>query len=243
LARKRNSKATKGKKQKKTGRGKSSRRQSGVQGFAKRQKLTLEEKLAQYLNETLSFENAAVSRLQSRIKEVQLEDAKQQLQQHLEETREQQNRLKQLITSLGARPTNDSGQLPTLVPPRTLANILKRSMTSAEQQIKSAKEDLVVENAEVTMYDTLLQLAQLMNAGDAVPVLTQNLAEERAMADWIRANTPAMMTQLYPEIQSSIVLPEGDEGRETITEGAVTAASTAEGEGETTTMDTTATGA
>jgi ferritin-like metal-binding protein YciE len=242
LARKRNTKATKGKKQKKTGRGKISRRQSGVQGFAKRQKLTLEEKLAQYLNETLSFENAAVSRLQSRIKEVQLEDAKQQLQQHLGETREQQNRLKQLITSLGARPTNDSGQLPTLVPPRTLANILKRSMTSAEQQIKSAKEDLVVENAEVTMYDTLLQLAQLMNAGDAVPVLTQNLAEERAMADWIRANTPAMMTQLYPEIQSSIVLPEGDEGRETITEGAVTSASAAEGEGETT-MDTTATGA
>jgi ferritin-like metal-binding protein YciE len=244
LARKRNSKATKGKRQKKTGRGKSSRRQSGVGGFAKRQKLTLEEKLAQYLNETLSFENAAVSRLQSRIKEVQLEDAKRQLQQHLEETREQQNRLKQLITSLGARPTNDSGQLPTLVPPRTLANTLKRAMTSAEQQIKSAKEDLVIENAEVTMYDTLLQLAQLMNAGDAVPVLTQNLAEERAMADWIRANTPAMITQLYPEIQSSIVLPEGEEGRETVTEeGAITPPPAAEGEEETTMDSTTATGA
>jgi ferritin-like metal-binding protein YciE len=241
LARKRNSKATKGKRQKKTSRGKSRRTRSGVGGFAKRQKLTLEEKLAQYLNETLSFENAAVSRLQSRIKEVQLEDAKQQLQQHLEETREQQNRLKQLITSLGARPTNDSGQLPTLVPPRTLANTLKRAMTSAEQQIKSAKEDLVIENAEVTMYDTLLQLAQLMNAGDAVPVLTQNLAEERAMADWIRANTPAMITQLYPEIQSSIVLPAGEEGRETVTEeGVITAPPAAEGEGETT-MDTTTT--
>jgi ferritin-like metal-binding protein YciE len=240
LARKRNSKATKGSRQKKTGRGKSSRRQSGAGGFAKRQKLTLEEKLTQYLNETLSFENAAVSRLQSRIKEVQLEDAKRQLQQHLEETREQQNRLKQLITSLGASPTKDSGQLPTLIPPRTLANTLKRSMTSAEQQIKSTKEDLVIENAEVTMYDTLLQLAQLMNAGDAVPVLTQNLAEERAMADWIRANTPAMMTQLYPEIQSSIVLPEGEEGRETVTEGLVTTTSAAEGEGEST-MDTTTT--
>lgn len=241
MARKRNSKATKGKRQKKTSRGKSRRTRSGVGGFAKRQKLTLEEKLAQYLNETLSFENAAVSRLQSRIKEVQLEDAKQQLQQHLEETREQQNRLKQLITSLGARPTNDSGQLPTLVPPRTLANTLKRAMTSAEQQIKSTKEDLVIENAEVTMYDTLLQLAQLMNAGDAVPVLTQNLAEERAMADWIRANTPAMITQLYPEIQSSIVLPAGEEGRETVTEeGVITAPPAAEGEGETT-MDTTTT--
>jgi ferritin-like metal-binding protein YciE len=217
LARNKSSKSTKGKTQKKTRRVRNTSRQN-----AKR--LTLEEKLAQYLNETLSFENAAVSRLQSRVKETQLEDAKQQLQQHLEVTKEQQNRLKQLITNLGARPTKDSGQLPILVPPRTLANTLKKSMTSAEQQIKSAKEDLIIENAEITMYDTLLQVAQLMNAGDAVPVLNQNLAEERAMADWIRANTPAMITQLYPEIQSSVVLPEGEEGREVITEGAVTPA-------------------
>jgi ferritin-like metal-binding protein YciE len=225
LARKRSSKSTKGKGQKKTRRTKNSSRKN-----AKR--LTLEDKLAQYLNEALSFENAAVSRLQSRIKEVQLEDAKQQLQQHLEVTREQQNRLKQLITNLGARPTNNSGQLPILVPPRTLANTLKRSMTSAEQQIKSAKEDLIIENAEVTMYDTLLQVAQLMNAGDTVPVLNQNLAEERAMADWIRANTPSMITQLYPEIQSSIILPEGEEGREVVTEGAVTGGPSATEENE-----------
>jgi ferritin-like metal-binding protein YciE len=218
LARNKSSKSTRSKRQKKTI---SAKRKNGRQ-TAKR--LTLGEKLAQYLNETLSFENAAVSRLQSRIKETQLEDAKQQLQQHLEETKEQQNRLKQLITNLGARPTNDSGQLPILVPPRTLANTLKKSMTSAEQQIKSAKEDLIIENAEITMYDTLLQVAQLMNAGDAIPVLNQNLAEERSMADWIRANTPAMITQLYPEIQSSIVLPEGEEGREVVTEGAVTPA-------------------
>jgi ferritin-like metal-binding protein YciE len=218
----RNNKSSKGKRQKKR------RKASSSKQGAKR--LTLEEKLAQYLNETLSFENAAVSRLQSRIRETYLEDAKQQLQQHLEVTKEQQNRLKQLITNLGARPTNDSGQLPILVPPKTVANTLKKSMTSAEQQIKAAKEDLIIENAEVTMYDTLLQLTQLMNAGDAMPVLTQNLAEERAMADWIRANTPAMITQLYPEIQSSIVLPAGEEGREVVTEGAVTAATAEEDE-------------
>jgi hypothetical protein len=46
-------------------------------------------------------------------------------------------------------------------------------MTSAEHQIKAAKEDLIIENAEATMYDTLLQLTQLMNAGNAVTVLTQ----------------------------------------------------------------------
>ena len=226
MARKRSSKSTKGRGQKKTRRAKN----SSSRKSAKR--LTLEEKLAQYLNEALSLENAAVSRLQSRIKEVQLEDAKQQLQQHLEVTREQQNRLKQLITNLGARPINNSGQLPILVPPRTLANTIKKSMTSAEQQIRSSFDDLVIENTEVTMYDTLLQVAQLMNAGDTVPVLNQNLAEERAMADWIRANTPSMITQLYPEIQSSIILPEGEEGREVVTEGAVTGGPSATEENE-----------
>ncbi len=218
MARNRTNKSSRSKRQKKR-RGANSSKQN-----AKR--LTLEQKLAQYLNEALSFENAAVSRLQSRVKEIQLEDARQQLQQHLEVTKEQKNRLKQLITSLGGRPTNDSGQLPILMPPKSLANTLRKSMTSADQQIKAAKEDLIIENAEITMYDTLLQLAQLMNAGDAVPVLTQNLAEERAMADWIRANTPAMITQLYPEIQSSIVLPEGEEGRQLVTEeGSITSAS------------------
>jgi ferritin-like metal-binding protein YciE len=234
LARKRSSKSTKGKGQKKTRRAKNSSGQNA-------RRLTLEEKLAQYLNEALSVENAAVSRLQSRVKEVQLEDAKQQLQQHLEVTREQQNRLKQLITNLGARPTNDSGQLPILVPPRALANTIKKSMTSAEQQIRSSFLDLVIENTEVTMYDTLLQMAQLMNARDAMPVLNQNLAEERAMADWIRANTPAMITQLYPEIQSSIILPEGEEGREVLTEGAVTGGPYTTEENES--MGATATGA
>ena len=234
MARKRSSKSTKGKGQKKTRRAKNSSGQNA-------RRLTLEEKLAQYLNEALSVENAAVSRLQSRVKEVQLEDAKQQLQQHLEVTREQQNRLKQLITNLGARPINNSGQLPILVPPRALANTIKKSMTSAEQQIRSSFLDLVIENTEVTMYDTLLQMAQLMNARDAMPVLNQNLAEERAMADWIRANTPAMITQLYPEIQSSIILPEGEEGREVLTEGAVTGGPYTTEENES--MGATATGA
>jgi ferritin-like metal-binding protein YciE len=43
-----------------------------------------------------------------------------------------------------------------------------------------------------------------MGVGDAVPVLAQNLQEEREMADWLRANMPVMITNLYPEIQSSV---------------------------------------
>jgi ferritin-like metal-binding protein YciE len=40
-----------------------------------------------------------MQRLQSRIKQTRLQDSKQQMEHHLEETKEQQNRLRQLISN------------------------------------------------------------------------------------------------------------------------------------------------
>ena len=59
--------------------------------------ITFQDKLGLYLNDMLSIENAAIERLKSRIKQTRLQDSKVQLQHHLEETREQQNRLKQTL--------------------------------------------------------------------------------------------------------------------------------------------------
>jgi hypothetical protein len=43
-----------------------------------------------------------------------------------------------------------------------------------------------------------------MTISDAIPVLTQNLSEEREMADWLRGNMPIVITELYPKIESSL---------------------------------------
>jgi ferritin-like metal-binding protein YciE len=73
-------------------------------------------------------------------------------------------------------------------------------MTAAELELKAAKEDGVVENTEIILYDMLIRMAQLMKVEQATSVLTQNLSEEKSMADWIKTNTPEMITQLWPEI-------------------------------------------
>ena len=151
------------------------------------------------------MENAAIERLQSRIKQTRLQDSKRRLQHHLEETREQQNRLKQLISMLNGTPTKDKAQLPIPSPPKSIMNILKKHMAAAEVDLKGDKEDAMVENAEIVLYDMLLQLAQKAAVDDAIPVLRQTLDEERNMADWIRANTPVMLTQLWPDIKASII--------------------------------------
>src|SRR3954451_5532612 len=113
----------------------------------KGKRLTSAQKLTLHLNEALAIENAAVQRLQSRIKQTKIDNVKQRLQLHLEETRGQQDRLKQLISDLadGAKSeaTKDKAHLPIPIPPKSLSKVFQKTMTSAELELKAAKEDAV----------------------------------------------------------------------------------------------------
>ena len=181
---------------------------------ARGKRLTPNQKLTFHLNEALAIENAAVQRLQSRIKQTKIDNVKQRLQLHLEETRGQQDRLKQLISDLGdgakSAATKDKAHLPIPITPKSLSKVFQKTMTSAELELKAAKEDAVVENAEIILYDMLTHLAERMNAANAISILSQNLSEEKSMADWIKTNTPDMVAQLWPEIEASIVMDESE---------------------------------
>jgi ferritin-like metal-binding protein YciE len=206
----------KGRTSKTRNRNKKQKLSTSTKGKAKR--VTPHQKLTLHLNEALALENAAVQRLQSRIKQTRIENVKQRLQAHLEETKGQQDRLRQLISELGDGrkngATKDKAQLPIHTPPKSLAKIFGTMMTSAESELKAAKEDAVVENAEIIIYDMLTHLAERMNATNAIAVLSQSLSEERSMADWIKTNMPDMVAQLWPEIEASLdmVEEEGGEG-------------------------------
>ena len=180
----------------------------------KEKRFTSAQKLTLHLNEALAIENAAIQRLQSRIKQTKMENVRERLQAHLEETKKQQDRLKQLISGLSdgqkSVATKDKAQLPIHTLPRSLTNMFGRMMTSAESELKATKEDAIIENAEIILYDMLTHLAERMNAANAIAILSESLSEERAMADWIKTNTPDMVAQLWPEIEDSIVTVEGD---------------------------------
>jgi ferritin-like metal-binding protein YciE len=183
---------------------------------ARGKEITLSEKITLYLNEALSIENAAVERLQLRIKQTKIESVKQRLELHLEETREQQNRLKQLISDVGGKnPTKEKARLPIPWATKTMAKMIGRMMTSAESELKGAKEDAVIENAEIVLYDMLMQLVERMGITNAISVLSQSLSEEKAMADWIRTNAPDVLMQLWPEIEASIAKREEAQSVET----------------------------
>jgi ferritin-like metal-binding protein YciE len=157
------------------------------------------DKFVLYLNDALSMENTAIKRLQIRLKEVRLQDFKQRLQQHLDETREQQRRLQQFIIDIGGTPTEERLGLPLPSYPRSMKKLMKNSMTPEEWELKKTEEDMIIENAEIIRYNMIVQKAQIMNIGDAVPLLRQSLLEEESMAAWLKSITPVMITHLWPK--------------------------------------------
>ena len=204
--------------------------------------MTLEEqnpmvnnKLLQYLNEMLSTENAALERLESRIQQTTLENVKAQLQQHLQETREQQQRLINLINNRGVgttfSPTSSKADLPLLNPKtettsrvdemiskpkdtestkmrdqdklKSIVNETENVMMKAEKELQEAKQDGIVENAEIISYRTLIEVAKIIGANDALTILEQSLKEEESMAKWIITNLSELLEKLWPYIESS----------------------------------------
>jgi ferritin-like metal-binding protein YciE len=175
------------------------------------------DKVVEHLNEVLSVESAAIDRLESRIQECLLPEGKQQLQHHLEETREHQKRLRKIITDIGGSPSDAKAGLPTLRLPtsmlakKTLTNVA-RSVTGEgdtnpmreEVELLRTKEDYGIEHMEILSYRLLTQLFQRLGMTSAIPLLSQSLQEEESMAKWIEQNAPMTFDQLWPRIESAV---------------------------------------
>jgi ferritin-like metal-binding protein YciE len=166
----------------------------------------LTQKFALEWNNALAMENAGIERLKSRIEEVTLPEAKQKLQIHLQESGEHQKRLQQLILNIGGVPTQEKLGLPLPSYPETVMKMMINSMTKQEWELKKAEQDMIVENAEVTCYLMLIGKAQMAGGvfSNAIEPLSQNMKDEQNMVEWIKTNSPGMLAQLWPQIQSAI---------------------------------------
>jgi ferritin-like metal-binding protein YciE len=176
----------------------------------------INSKLVEYFNEMLSVENAAIDRIQSRIEECPIQEAKTRLQQHLEETRGHQSRLQEIVAKYGGTPTDSKAHLSTPKPPA--AELMKKTIKDTvksvtgdtenplpeEMEILRTKEDAILENAEIVGYKMVMQIAERAGAQDTIPVLEQSMKEEQSMADWIVTHTPLMLDQLWPKVQAAI---------------------------------------
>ena len=176
-------------------------------------------KLVEHLNEALSTENASVDRIISRIDQTPIQEVKQKLKQHLEETHIQKNRLERIIIELGGKPTNAKADLrrSLLTTTMTMRKILAKTAESVtehndeeehnsmpeEMELMQIKQDLIIEYDELVAYDTLIQIIQRTNLpqqNEITLLLEQSMQEEESMAYWYKIHTPLILDNLWPKI-------------------------------------------
>ncbi len=107
---------------------------------------------------------------------------------------------------MGGEPTQEKIGLPIPSYPQTIFQMMTDSMTKQEIELKRAEEDLIIENAEVSSYLMLIGKAQMAGGvfSNAIESLSLNMNDEQNMIDWIKTNSPGMLAQLWPKMQSAI---------------------------------------
>jgi adenylate cyclase len=178
-------------------------------------RLTLE--LVEKLNEALSTENASVDRIKSRIDQTPIQEVKQKLKQHLEETHIQKSRLERIITGLRGKPTDakadlSRSNLPTTMTkrknfPKTaeskIENNSRENSTQEEDELMQMKQDFIIEHDELVAYESLIRSMQMTDTPQQHQItflLEQSMQEEESMAYWYKIHTPLILDNLWPKM-------------------------------------------
>ena len=154
------------------------------------------------LNLALSYENAAVDRLEKRLSESIVPEVKDRLRHHLEQTKEQQERIRERIKVLGGRelgmePTYEKGKLPIPEPPKQLKMMIESTSSEKEREVWESLNDLIIERAEAIMYKGGIQALELLKADKkTVKALERNLKEEESFGNWLEKNNPRIAKRL-----------------------------------------------
>jgi ferritin-like metal-binding protein YciE len=151
------------------------------------------------LNLALSFENAAIDRLEKRLSESIVPEVKQKIIHHLDQTKKQQERLTERIKVLGMgmEPTSEKGTLPIPEPPQKLKMMIESSSSDKEREVWESLNDLIVERAEAIMYRGGIEALQLLKADKkTIKALEKNLKEEEAFGNWLEKNNPKIAKRL-----------------------------------------------
>jgi ferritin-like metal-binding protein YciE len=151
------------------------------------------------LSLALSYENAAVDRLDKRISESIVPEVKEKIKRHLEQTKGQQERLKERIKTLGGgmEPTSEKGQLPIPQPPHKLKLMIESSSSEKEKEVWESLNDLIIERAEAIMYKGGIQALELLKIDKkTIKALEKNLKEEQSFGDWLEKNNPRIAKRL-----------------------------------------------
>jgi len=143
-----------------------------------------------WLNDALAMENALAVVLKHRIADAKGFPAVEQMdRQHLAETLEHANRVKQCIARLGSKPSTVKSMVGTIF------GTVQAPMTglAKDEVVKNCLVDHAAEQFEVASYAALIAAANEIGDTKTAEICEQNMREDQAMAERIMAGLPAVV--------------------------------------------------
>ena len=154
--------------------------------------MTYQENYLSWLRDAHAMEKQAEEMLEKMSARLEhYPDLKSRLQQHIEETRQQQQMLQQVID----RQDTSNSTMKDMMGKVAAMGQAVGGMFASDEVVKGAISGYVFEQFEIACYTSLLAAAK--KAGDvaSVPAIETILAEEREMADWLIRHIPQTTEQ------------------------------------------------
>ena len=172
--------------------------------------MSLENVLIDELRDLYSAENQLVKALPKMAKGVSSPELKELITTHLEETKGQVDRLKQIFDQMGEKPT---GELC-----KGMEGLIKEGQEQLESDEEGASKDvciagaaLRVEHYEIAGYTAAIAIAKSLGEDEIVDLLTESLEEEETAGQKVQAQTEPLLEEASAESESDEDEEEGEE--------------------------------
>jgi ferritin-like metal-binding protein YciE len=144
--------------------------------------VTPRQELIRWLNDAYAMEMSLIEILDNHARDAREHPhVEQRLRLHIEESRQQAERVRQAITLAGG--TLSSGKA-------LFGDILGKAQALftemfRDELVKNALSDFAAENFEIASYKSLIAAAETLNLPEIADLCRQNLREEEVMALWL----------------------------------------------------------
>lgn len=161
--------------------------------------MTAKELVIAWLNDAHGMENALIEILEHQVKDAKdYPQVQQKLEQHLEQTRQHAQMVKECIERLGGQTSTVKTGMAKL-----FGQVQALSTGPAkDEMLKNALTDYAAENFEVASYTALIAAAQQLGEPQTATVCEQIRQQDEEMARWIGQNLPTLVQRTLQEVTS-----------------------------------------
>lgn len=160
---------------------------------------TEQERYILHLNHALAMESALIDHLERRAQETPMQEVRQRILQHRDETVQHRDTVREIIESLSGEPTSTKANIQPPVTPGMLGKVLTALESEKEDRLLlETLADYSVEHYESGVYQSLAQIARNLGFSSHASRFDGIRQQEENMAAFISKATPQAINMSFP---------------------------------------------